>query len=787
MANVQIAIIDQENTQIALAVPGIQGPVGQGVPNGGAANQVLFKQSGTDYDTAWSEITSDMIGDLEIVNADVSASAAIAGTKISPDFGSQAVVTTGTSTAASFIPTSSTVPTNGVYLPAANNVAISTGGTGRLFVDANGNVGVGDSTPDSILDIASDTPILYLEDTAAYGSTGSQITFRGPDSGGTTRNMAAIVGVGSGSNSGQLVFQTRNSGSLADRVTITSDGKLGLGTSVPGQQMVVRGSQPFLEIRDSRTGNWSGGDVFSGILFGTDDTTTAVDPHAFIKAVHTRAGSGHSSADAGLTFGTSASTSTPATERMRIDSTGNVGIGTATPDSLLEVDAGTGSDAGITIRMGTANSGANDSHISFKNSAGSQIFRAEYDNTTPKFKIFSDQASDAFTILRAGNVGIGTTSPSQILSVGASTGRIFTVNQGTANKTILNNDYGLELRSNGGYQLIHNANNSLGSISFQINSSEKGRIDSSGRLLVGTSTARSNVDYQFGLAAPKQQLELADGGLGFSIIQNYDSGTAATPAYLTLARAGSTAIGNTTIVANNNWLGEIDFSGSDGTDFTRAASIRAEVDGTPGANDMPGRLVFSTTAAGASSPTERMRIRSTGQVYTFASGNNAFAVGCAGPTSGINAAIYLFSGATAIDNGTITFQVLNNGNVQNANNSYGPISSDERLKQDIVDAGTQWDDIKAVRLTKFRYKNDPTGELQLGPIAQELEQVSPGLITRRPASEDEIADPSNDLVDGDEVLSFKASILYMKAVKALQEAMERIEVLEQRLTDAGIA
>jgi len=152
MADVQIAVIDQQDTQIALAVPGIQG---EGVPSGGSANEVLFKQSGTDYDTAWGEITSAMIGDLEItnadisasaaiaysklatltagnivlgnssniatstavtgdvtisdagvtaiasgviVNADVSASAAIAGTKISPDFGSQTIATTGSIT-----------------------------------------------------------------------------------------------------------------------------------------------------------------------------------------------------------------------------------------------------------------------------------------------------------------------------------------------------------------------------------------------------------------------------------------------------------------------------------------------------------------------------------------------------------------------------------------------------------------------------------------------------------------------------------------------------------------
>jgi hypothetical protein len=56
------------------------------------------------------------------------------------------------------------------------------------------------------------------------------------------------------------------------------------------------------------------------------------------------------------------------------------------------------------------------------------------------------------------------------------------------------------------------------------------------------------------------------------------------------------------------------FTGADGTDFIQAASIAAQVDGTPGTNDMPGRLVFSTTADGASTPTERLRITSAGNV-----------------------------------------------------------------------------------------------------------------------------------------------------------------------------
>jgi hypothetical protein len=121
---------------------------------GNSKGELWLDTSGTDYTlktwdgSAWREIvvTSAMIKDGTIVNADVNASAAIDGTKISPNFGSQNVVTTGTSTAASLIPTGSSVPTNGVYLPAANSVAISTNDTKRLEIQANGDIQLGGSS-----------------------------------------------------------------------------------------------------------------------------------------------------------------------------------------------------------------------------------------------------------------------------------------------------------------------------------------------------------------------------------------------------------------------------------------------------------------------------------------------------------------------------------------------------------------------------------------------------------------------------------------------------------------
>ena len=129
--------------------------------------------------------------------------------------------------------------------------------------------------------------------------------------------------------------------------------------------------------------------------------------------------------------------------------------------------------------------------------------------------------------------------------------------------------------------------------------------------------------------------------------------------------------------------------------------------------------------------------------------------------------------------GTSSLLIYTNGNVQNTNNSYGAIS-DVKLKENIVDASSQWDDIKALQVRKYNLKEGQT-HTQIGLVAQEVELISPGLVSESP---DRDAD-GNDL--GTVTKSVNYSVLYMKAVKALQEAMERIETLEARLTAAGIA
>ena len=137
-------------------------------------------------------------------------------------------------------------------------------------------------------------------------------------------------------------------------------------------------------------------------------------------------------------------------------------------------------------------------------------------------------------------------------------------------------------------------------------------IDSSGRLLAGTSTARSNF---FGTTLSSiTQIEGTGGAAGRGALSVINNDVSNNPPYVLLGRSGAATLGSNAVVVSGSRLGTLTFHGADGTSFIEAATVAGEVDGTPGTNDMPGRLVLSTTSDGASSPTERLRIDSSGRV-----------------------------------------------------------------------------------------------------------------------------------------------------------------------------
>ena len=217
---------------------------------------------------------------------------------------------------------------------------------------------------------------------------------------------------------------------------------------------------------------------------------------------------------------------------------------------------------------------------------------------------FVTAGSNRVHITSGGLVGIGNTSPTFAAGGGVqasfATFSSFRATSGSNTGT----DFATASDGKGYIYVRDNADLLIGT-----NNAERARIDSSGRLLIGTSTTRSDL---VGLS-PRLQVEGTDQGTStLSITRNSENSGG--PALL-LAKSRGAAAGAVTVVQNNDNLGGVYFMGADGTNVEVGAQIVGEVDGTPGANDMPGRLVFSTTADGASSPTEKMRISSTGAAF----------------------------------------------------------------------------------------------------------------------------------------------------------------------------
>ena len=145
-------------------------------------------------------------------------------------------------------------------------------------------------------------------------------------------------------------------------------------------------------------------------------------------------------------------------------------------------------------------------------------------------------------------------------------------------------------------------------MSFTTNANERLRINSGGQILINHASGRGVGGTQF----RQVQIEGTSAESAISIVRN-SSNTSGAGINLGKSRASST--GGVTIVQSGDKLGVIGFAGADGVDLeTNAAQISGEVDGTPGANDIPGRLVFKTRASGGGSTVERMRLTKDGRL-----------------------------------------------------------------------------------------------------------------------------------------------------------------------------
>jgi hypothetical protein len=226
----------------------------------------------------------------------------------------------------------------------------------------------------------------------------------------------------------------------------------------------------------------------------------------------------------------------------------------------------------------------------------------------------------------------------------------------------------------------------------------------------------------------------------------------------------------------------------------------AFADGTSGADPYIGYVQYqhgNDSLSFGTVGTERMRIDSSGKVLvnntsslgngmlqtTATSGTNGLSI--ATPASYTNISLLSVSATAAStnwyhfvgqsSNATVNNILINgNGNVQNANNSYGGIS-DVKLKENIVDASPKLNKLMQVKVRNYNLKGDYEQHKQLGVIAQELEQVFPSMVEEKP---DRDAD-GNDL--GTTTKSVKYSVLVPMLIKAIQEQQAIITDLKSRI------
>ena len=352
-----------------------------------------------------------------------------------------------------------------------------------------------------------------------------------------------------------------------DSNTLKVDGtnnRVGIGTSSPGYKLDVAGS-----IKASTQGRFGNGSAGSpSYAFDSDHDT------GMYRATTNTLG-----------FATSGS------ERLRIDSSGNLGIGTTS--NLLANSTRrtlslnhTGSSA---VAFGV--NGTREGHIYVDND---EMEISAEDN----FMYFTAGSSERMRIENNGKIGIATTSPNFTLDVNGEVaiteGQALTWHDGSGGRSA-------QIYGGSGDVLVFRNTSSL---------TERMRIDSSGRLLKGITSGRSIYGINAALQIEGTTYDTSSLSL---TCNNTNSGIAP---YLLFGSSSGSSTGSNTALGNGGIIGEIAFCPANGTGMNSAAvRIQGLADGTiSGVSDIPGRLVIQTVPDGSGSAVERFRIHSGGKL-----------------------------------------------------------------------------------------------------------------------------------------------------------------------------
>ena len=319
------------------------------------------------------------------------------------------------------------------------------------------------------------------------------------------------------------------------------------------------------------------------------------------------------------------------------------------------------------------------------------------------FKV-TTEGTERLRVVSSGNVGIGSSSPGQLLTLSSGSPRILLT------QTSANSNAFFDAATSGVLELSADDNDvaASSSIRFKVDGSEQTRIDDSGRLLVGhTSSMSSSSDVKIEAVS---------------------------------TAGGEIHVGrNDTSVTSGNAIGIMRFYGNDdnGT-YQECARINCLADGTHATGDKPSRISFSTTAASASSSTERMTIKSDGKV----------GIGTATPSE----ALHVVGEIVATDDITAFF------------------SSDRRLKKNIENIPDAVEKVQQINGVSYSWKDKEIDgyfkrEKEIGVIAQDVEKVLPEIVATRD--------------DGYKAVRYDRLVALL--IEAVKEQQEQIDELKAKL------
>ena len=488
-------------------------------------------------------------------------------------------------------------------------IDLQTGGSTKLHIANNGKVGIGTDNPNRLLQVYGESggngQVLISTAGAFSGTDTADLSFRvyaNPSNGNAHNPQAQIQAVGTGSYDAALLFKTAVGGSdnntPTERLRITSAGNVGIGLTNPTSKLQV--ANGHINLSAGYSIQWS-------------------DSHERIEQSDGKleffTANGEKMVLSGNNLGIGANNNTDYdsnAQNLLLASDGNTGMtirsAGSTPFAMIHFADGTSGQA--------------------QQRAGRIMYQHDGDNLS-----FHTANTERVRITGTGKVGVGvlpaawhSSASSNVIQVGSSV--LF--DYSSAQFDVGHNYYydGSNYKyTTTGYahrMTFHKSDGTIrfwtlgtGSANNNVTLSERLRITSAGNLLVNTTSSRIVEDHVGNGPQGKIQIEATNSDAIMSIISagTADANRCGT---INLGRHRNSTVGATpTIVNDNDALGAIVFSGGDGTDMRCVgAKIHAEVDGTPGSNDMPGALVFSTTPDGVSGSyqQERLRISSTGAV-----------------------------------------------------------------------------------------------------------------------------------------------------------------------------